>query len=148
MSDTSTSRYPVPTIRLFVRNEHGKILILKRAADSYGGGAWCLPGGKVDYGETVEQTVAKELREETSLESQSARFCFYQDSLPYNPGEMHVINLYFECDVSGEISLNQESSEVAWIGPEDLEYYDITFRNEEGLRRYWPTATTGRRETR
>ena len=128
---------PVPVVRLIVRNGEGKVLILRRAATAYGEGAWCLPGGKVDYGETVEQAVAKELREETTLTSESARFLFYQDSLPPEPGGMHCINLYFECRAAGQVVLNVESSAAAWIGPSDLGGYEITFRNDEGLRRYW-----------
>ena len=41
-----------------------------------------MPGGKIDYGETVEQAARKELREETALECIAARFLFHQDSLP------------------------------------------------------------------
>jgi hypothetical protein len=50
---------------------------------------------------------------------------------------MHCINLYFECRVSGTIKLNEESDEYAWIGREDIEKYDIAFRNDEALTRYW-----------
>jgi len=61
--------------------------------------------------------------------------------LPLRTGGMHCINLYFECDVSGNIALNDESSEYAWIGPSDLESYDVAFRNDEALARYWQTET-------
>ena len=128
---------PVPVVRLIVRDREGKVLILRRAATAYGEGAWCLPGGKVDYGETVEQAVAKELREETTLSCETARLLFYQDSLPPEPGGMHCINMYFECRVTGEVVLNPESSASAWIGPDELGRYEIAFRNDEGLRRYW-----------
>lgn len=135
-ADLALSR-PVPVVRLIVRNGEGKVLILRRARTAYGDGAWCLPGGKVDYGETVEQAVAKELREETTLACESARFLFHQDSLPPEPGGMHCINLYFECRVSGEVVLNPESSASAWIGPGEVGGYRIAFRNDDGLRRYW-----------
>jgi mutator protein MutT len=136
VADKTLSR-PVPVVRLIVRNPEGKVLILRRARTAYGDGAWCLPGGKVDYGETVEQAAAKELREETSLACESLRFLFYQDSLPPRTGEMHCINLYFECRVAGEVVLNPESSASSWIGPDDVGSYEIAFRNDEGLRRYW-----------
>jgi mutator protein MutT len=134
--DPSTSR-PVPVVRLIIPNEEGKVLILRRARTAYGEGAWCLPGGKVDYGELVEQAVSKELQEETALECESARFLFYQDSLPPEPGSMHCINFYFECSVSGDLTMNPESSDWAWIGPADIGQYDITFRNDEALLNYW-----------
>ena len=128
---------PVPVVRLIVQNAEGGVLVLRRAGTAHAEGGWCLPGGKVDYGETVEQAVRKELREETALECGHARFLFYQDSLPPQPGEMHCINLYFECSVSGDLKINPESSDWAWIGPDELDRYRIVFRNDEGLRRYW-----------
>jgi 8-oxo-dGTP pyrophosphatase MutT (NUDIX family) len=134
--DQSIAR-PVPVVRLIVPDEEGKVLILKRARTAYGEGGWCLPGGKVDYGELVEQAASKELREETELECESARFLFYQDSLPPEPGSMHCINFYFECSVTGGLTINPESSEWAWIGPDELEKYNIVFRNGEALADYW-----------
>ena len=131
------SSFPVPVVRLIIPNEAGRILILCRQNAAYSAGQWNLPGGKVDYGRIVEDEVRKELLEETSLECTSARFLFYQDSLPLTPGGMHCINLYFECAVKGSLRLNEESSKFAWIGPEELTGCQLTFRNDEGLKRYW-----------
>lgn len=137
MVEDPTLARPVPVVRLIIANAEGKVLILRRARTAYAEGGWCLPGGKVDYSETVEHAVRKELREETALECDRARFLFYQDSLPPEPGSMHCINLYFECSVSGDLQMNPESSDWAWIGPADLDEYEIAFRNDEGLLRYW-----------
>ena len=128
---------PVAAVRLIVRNESGRVLLLRRALATTGGGLWCLPGGKVDYGDTVEQSAERELVEETSLRAARLQFLFYQDSLPYGPGQMHCINLYFECTGEGEVALNDESIEAAWIGPSDLAQHEITFRHDDALERYW-----------
>lgn len=129
--------HPVPVVRLIIPDERGCVLLLRRHNSEYSSGQWCLPGGKIDYGETIEQTVAKELQEETSLSCTSSKFLFYQDSPPQVPGKMHCINLYFECTIAGTIALNEESSEFAWIGLSDLENYNIAFRNDLALLRYW-----------
>jgi len=68
---------PIPVARLIIKNTRGKIMILRRAESEYATGSWCLPGGKVDYGDTVEQSAARELEEETSLACNSLRFLFY-----------------------------------------------------------------------
>jgi 8-oxo-dGTP diphosphatase len=128
---------PVPVARLIVLDNSGRVLILRRAAGTTAEGDWCLPGGKIDYGDTVEQAAARELEEETSLHATSLRFLFYQDSLPPAPGKMHCINLYLECLVEGKLVLNDESVEAQWIGREDLPRFSIAFRNDEGLARYW-----------
>ncbi len=134
---SNQASHPVPVIRLIIPNEAAKALILCRQNTSYSEGLWNLPGGKVDYGRLVEDEVRKELMEETSLACTSMRFLFYQDSLPLEPGGMHCINLYFECSVEGSFNLNEESSRFAWIGPEDLSRFPLTFRNDVGLLRYW-----------
>ena len=133
--------FPIPVVRLIIPDQSGKVLILRRSKKStYATGEWNLPGGKVDYGRTAEEDVRKELMEETALECASTRFLFYQDSLPLKPGGMHCINLYFECAVRGSIRLNEESSQYAWVGPDDMKKYKLTFRNDEGLLRYWNEA--------
>ena len=136
MSETNFSR-PVPVVRLIIPDASGRALILRRAGGTTAGGYWCLPGGKVDYGDTVEQAAARELEEETGLHAADMRFLFYQDSLPPAPGTMHCINLYLECIVEGKLALNDESVEAKWIGPDDLPHFSIAFRNDEGLVRYW-----------
>ena len=128
---------PVPAVRLIVTDDQKRVLILKRAGTSYGEGQWCLPGGKVDYCETVKEAATKELLEETSLICTSLAFLFYQDSLPDQHGEMHCINLYFKCKAEGAIVLNEESSEFAWIDQKLSSNYHLVFRNGEGLSRYW-----------
>ncbi len=132
-----TSKFPVPVVRLIIQNDRHEVLVLQRADSTYAEGAWCLPGGKIDYGDTVEESTARELREETSLACDSLKFLFYQDSLPLKPGSMHCINLYFECSASGNIILNDESSHFAWVNPSDLSNYTIAFRNDEALLKYW-----------
>ena len=49
-------------------NVDGKILIAKRALSAHQGGLWEFPGGKVDAGETVQQALIRELREELAIE--------------------------------------------------------------------------------
>jgi 8-oxo-dGTP diphosphatase len=140
MTSDPTPPRPVPVVRLIVPDAQGRVLILRRAPGTQAGCSWCLPGGKVGYGETVEDAVRRELRQETALECDRALFLFYQDSPPTERGAMHCINLYFECAVSGQPALNPESSAFAWIGAGDLEAYDLAFRNALGLRRYWESA--------
>lgn len=133
---------PIPIVRLIISNSAGRALILKRANTGHAPGAWCLPGGKINYGETVKEAAERETREETSFVCVSTRFLFYQDSLPLESGAMHCINLYLECAVQGNIALNHESSRFAWIGPEDLPNYEIAFRNDTALIRYWKQTGT------
>jgi mutator protein MutT len=135
--ETKDLSRPIPVVRLIVPDASGRVLVVRRAAGSTDGGRWCLPGGKIDYGDTVEQTAIRELQEETSLRATQVRFLFYQDSLPFAPGKMHCINFYLECSAEGEVALNEESVEAAWVSREDVPRYQLSFKNDEGLARYW-----------
>ncbi len=131
--------YPVPTVRTILSDSEGRVLLLRRASGTTAGGGWCLPGGKVEYGETLAEAVRGEVREETGLDCTSMRFLFCQDSPPAEAGGMHCLNLYFECQWSGTVEINGESSEFAWVAADDLDRYAVVFRNDEALRRYWST---------
>ena len=88
-----------------------------------------------------EEEVAKELREEADFTCRSSNFLFYQDNPPEKPGDMHCINFYFECIVSGSMMLNEESSDSAWITQAEFDRYDMVIPNGEGLTRYWATKS-------
>ncbi|HPR04451.1 MAG TPA: NUDIX domain-containing protein, partial [Deltaproteobacteria bacterium] len=58
-----TYHNPVPTVDAIIEHEGGIVLVLRRNPPP----GWALPGGFVDYGETVEQAVRREALEETGL---------------------------------------------------------------------------------
>jgi ADP-ribose pyrophosphatase YjhB (NUDIX family) len=132
----SVADFPIPVVRLILLDDHKRVLLLQRAGGAYDS-TWCLPGGKIDYGGTVEETIRKELKEETDLDMYSFRLLFLQDSLPTHPGEKHYLNLYFECEWNGIVTLNHESCHSVWIDETELAQYKIVFDNDEALQYYW-----------
>jgi 8-oxo-dGTP diphosphatase len=135
MKDQTTQR-PVVTIRVFAQDAAGRILLLKRANSQYDNGMWSLPGGKIDYCDSPEYTVEKEVMEETRLAVSNVQFLFYQNSPPKQPGKMHCINLYFSCQCTGEVTLDSENSDFAWATPEKALEYEPVFGAEEAISRY------------
>jgi 8-oxo-dGTP diphosphatase len=131
---TPTQR-PVVAIRVFATDASNRILLLRRANSEYGEGQWCLPGGKLDYGDTPEHTVGKELEEETALAAKDVEFLFYQNSPPPEPGKMHCLNLYFRCTVDGAVALNEESSEFLWLQLKDALEKQPVFGAIEAIQR-------------
>jgi mutator protein MutT len=127
---------PIMAVRAIILDEHKRILILKRADKFAFGNMWCLPGGKIDFGQTAEEAVAMEVEEETSLICRTCKFLFYMDGLPLKTGDNHYLTLYFACQADGSIGLNEESSEYTWVRPEDMEKYEIAFGNDEAIRKY------------
>lgn len=137
MSGVVVPPYPMPVVRALLVNPEGKVLLLKRANTAWGAGEWCLPGGKVDYGQTVREAAQREILEETSLDVHALRFFYYQDSLPPEPGGMHCINFYFIGSVDTDPILNGESSSYMWIGAGELSALAIAFRNDEAIVKYF-----------
>jgi mutator protein MutT len=136
MKSNKSSR-PYLAVRAIITNESGKVLILKRSNTSQGDGKWCLPGGNIEYGQTANDAMVREVKQETSLNCSDIRFLFFLESLPSEESELHYINFIYQCSVDGKIKLNYESSDYEWINLSELPEYKIAFRNDEILKKYW-----------
>ena len=89
-------RNPFPTVDIIVEMAEG-IVLIERKNEPFG---WALPGGFVDYGETLEHAAAREAREETSLEITSLRLVgCYSD--PARDARMHTISTVYAAKGSG-----------------------------------------------
>jgi len=131
------SNRPYLAVRAIISNESGKVLILKRAGTKHGNGEWCLPGGNVEYGQTVLDAVNMEIKQETSLICTDSSFLFFVENPPSGESDLHYVNLIYESVTEGTLHLNYESSDSAWIGPEDLKDFKLAFKNDLALEMYW-----------
>lgn len=88
---------PVPTVDIIIEVENQGIILIKRKNYPHG---WALPGGFVDYGETVEEAAVREAKEETSLAVESLRqFRVYSD--PKRDPRQHTISVVFLASAHG-----------------------------------------------
>ena len=101
----------------------GRVLIVRRAQPP-AHGLYTLPGGAVEIGETLEQAVVREVREETALDVQPIALAGYRQAIARDAKgavERHFVILPFAARwISGEISLNEELAEAHWLSPEEL----------------------------
>jgi 8-oxo-dGTP diphosphatase len=128
--------HPLLTVRAFVKDQYGRILLLKRANSIAGNGRWVLPGGKVDYLQSPEESIVAEVKEETGLSFENYCFLFYQNSLPGKDAPSHSLILYFEGTGRGKTQINRESSELIWVSPGEALKYDPVFHGVEAISRY------------
>jgi 8-oxo-dGTP diphosphatase len=89
-------RNPFPTVDIVIEVQGG-IVLIERRNPPYG---WALPGGFVDYGESLEAAAVREAREETSLDVSNLRLLgCYSD--PGRDNRMHTISTVYVADGSG-----------------------------------------------
>lgn len=89
-------RNPFPTVDIIIELESG-IVLIERRNEPFG---WALPGGFVDYGESLEAAAVREAREETSLEISDLRLLgCYSD--PARDKRMHTISTVFIATAQG-----------------------------------------------
>jgi 8-oxo-dGTP diphosphatase len=101
----------------------GKVLIVRRARPP-AHGLYTLPGGGVELGETLEQAVIREVREETALEIEPIELVGFRQAIARDGEgrvERHFVVLPFAARfISGEILLNEELAEAHWLDPAGL----------------------------
>ena len=126
MSDAEESRiYPTrPYLAVSAAIfRDGKVLIVRRARPP-ARGLYTLPGGGVELGETLEEAVIREVREETALEVAPVALAGYRQAIARDEAgriERHFVILPFAARwIAGEISLNEELAEAHWLAPAEL----------------------------
>jgi ADP-ribose pyrophosphatase YjhB (NUDIX family) len=94
---SKTNKCPVPTVDIIIEYRGG-IVLIKRKNEPLG---WAIPGGFVDYGESLETAAQREAKEETSLDVALIRqFHTYSD--PGRDKRMHTITTVYVARASAE----------------------------------------------
>ncbi|MCX4789227.1 NUDIX domain-containing protein [Streptomyces sp. NBC_01221] len=117
----------VPSIVAFVQNDSDDVLLIQRSDN----GRWALPGGGHDLGESISDTVVREVWEETGIKAEVTDMSgIYTDPghvMLYDDGEARQqFSICFRArPVSGGIRTSDETTQVRWVSPADLIDYDI-----------------------
>ena len=102
----------------------GRVLITKRPNGKEMAGLWEFPGGKIEEGETPEQALIRELKEELNIETKGS--CLAPLSFASHQYEKfhHLMPLFICRRWWGNI-LALESQEVRWVWPKNLRDFDM-----------------------
>ncbi len=100
----------------------GKFLLTRRRLDVHQGGLWEFPGGKQEIGETLEQCLHREMKEEIDIEVVDLKH-FY--NLCHRYPEKEVELHFFTCSLSRGIPKPLGSLELAWVAKHELPLYDF-----------------------
>ncbi|MEV0275484.1 (deoxy)nucleoside triphosphate pyrophosphohydrolase [Streptomyces sp. NPDC050610] len=105
--------------------DQGRLLAARRSAPPELAGRWELPGGKVEPGETPEQALVRELREELGVDV---------EPLERIPGEWplrppYVLHVWTAKLLAGEPRPLQDHDELRWLGP--AEVHDVPWLDQD-----------------
>lgn len=101
----------------------GRVLIVRRARPP-AHGLYTLPGGGVELGETLEEAIIREVREETRLVIAPLALVGFREAIARDAAgrvERHFVILPFAARwIAGEVALSEELAEAHWRKPDEL----------------------------
>jgi ADP-ribose pyrophosphatase YjhB (NUDIX family) len=132
LAESVTKVYKNPSLTvdaIVIREVSGlgvpEILLIERENAPYG---WALPGGFVDYGESTENAVARELLEETNLVALSTELvCVASD--PDRDPRQHVVSVVYLVDAEGIPVAADDAKEFGWFKLDNLP--ELAFDHKE-----------------
>jgi 8-oxo-dGTP diphosphatase len=99
----------------------GDRILLVRRARSPAKGFYSLPGGRVEFGESLHTALHREVDEETALKIGIVDLAGWREVLPGTSGGGHYLIMSFAARwISGEPVLNDELDDFRWLPPDDL----------------------------
>jgi ADP-ribose pyrophosphatase YjhB (NUDIX family) len=102
-----------------------KILLVRRAR-SPARGFYSLPGGRVEFGETLHAALLREVGEETGLTVEIVGLAGWREVMPTTTGGHYLIMSFATRWRSGEVTLNEELDEFRWLAPDALGQFKTT----------------------
>ncbi|MDD4325993.1 MAG: NUDIX hydrolase [Candidatus Bathyarchaeota archaeon] len=116
--------------------DQGKIVLIKRSNDP-AKGKWAVPGGIVELGESTEDAVIREAKEETCLTVENPRLLDVVTQVVYDDESKlkyhHIIIDYLVDVKSGDIQAASDAAELHWVPFNQVETYDLT----DSFRRFF-----------
>ena len=110
-----------------VRDGSGRILAARRAASAHQGGLWEFPGGKVEPGETAEDALRRELREELSIAVETASPLL---KIAHDYGDRRVLLDVWRVDAFQGEARGMENQPLRWVAPDELAALEFPAANQ------------------
>lgn len=132
----SELQYPIPASRALIFNPEGKILLTKsyKWKDKY-----TIPGGCVELGEKLKNTLKREIKEETNLDVYDIKFICFQEFIFDNVywKKKHFILFDFACKSNSiKVKLDSEAQGYLWISVSKALKLPITSYTKKTIKEY------------
>jgi ADP-ribose pyrophosphatase YjhB (NUDIX family) len=127
---------PIPTVDIIIETESKGVILIKRKNAPYG---WAIPGGFVDYGESLEDAAIREAREETNLDIKQLRqFHTYSD--PNRDPRHHSISTVYIAKGNGTPQAKDDALEIGTFNESNLPE-EIAFDHRSILKDYFKSIS-------
>ncbi|HOI71903.1 MAG TPA: NUDIX hydrolase [Methanobacterium sp.] len=125
-------KHPFLTVDAIISCSNQSVVLVKRRNDPYKG-SWALPGGFVEYGETVETAVLREVKEETGLDIDLKGISGIY-SKPDRDPRGHTVTICFKAQkIGGELKADSDAGDVACIKIEEAITWELAFDHKQIL---------------
>jgi ADP-ribose pyrophosphatase YjhB (NUDIX family) len=125
-------RNPVPTVDIIIEIEQERVILIKRKNPPFG---WAIPGGFVDYGESLEEAAVREAKEETDLDVELGKQ-LHTYSAPNRDPRHHTITTVYLAKAKGIPQAKDDALEIGIFGLRDLPE-EIAFDHRQILEEYF-----------
>ena len=99
-----------------------RIMLCQRRPEAHNGLKWEFPGGKLEPGESSEEALRRELREELSIDVQVGHIA---DAVYYRYPDRDVLVLFYMCKITGGTPSAVDCNAIEWVGIGDVQGYDF-----------------------
>jgi 8-oxo-dGTP diphosphatase len=124
----------IPCVGAVIRDETGRLLMVLRGHDP-GRGLWSIPGGRIEAGESAEEAVVREVREETGLEVRCGPLLGTAE-LPGLAGavvDIHDYRAYLLAGPASTPTAGDDAADVRWVSDADAASMDERGEVTRGL---------------
>lgn len=116
----AAAQVPIVTVGSLIFDSSGRVLMIRTHKWS---NLWGIPGGKIKWGETGEEALRREIKEETNLDVEAIRFVLIQECIHskefYRDAHFILLNYTCRCEGNQNVVLNHEAQEFRWATVEE-----------------------------
>jgi nucleoside triphosphatase len=129
-------QFPEPTVGGLVLNAKGELFLMRshKWRDRY-----VVPGGHIELGESLEEALRREIKEETALDVFDVEFLCFQEFI-YDESfwkRRHFIFFDYVCRTADtEVRLNHEAQEYVWVEPQEALKLPVDSYTRAAIQRY------------